>query len=302
MRHLWLTRRATGSNRLNLTLPKSNMFEHAIEKLESSGQLVSQPQSFKEYFEKNGLAVKGVAQHISINRFSDLKQELKDANCTVFRLGAHQHGNNTWFSIAKTVNGWNDYFLFDQDIWGSLRAEDFVSSIPQSNFMAYRLIPKLTETSLVNLAFASGLLHHALGLEKPDRQSIPATGKSTFSFKMKAHSSSETILDHIAGQVEIDAIFTARQNGRDCLFILEAKSGTKFDTLSKQKLVYPVLSLQKVVPREMEIIPIYLRTVARKKGKEFNIAECRFPLTENTTPAVNELEVIKANRFFLGEF
>ena len=179
--------------------PSAKMFEPAIEQLKASGRLISQPQSFRDYIKQHRMVLKGVAPHISINRFSDLKKELREAQCTVFRLGAHQGGNNTWFSIAKTVNSWDDYFFFDRDIWGSLDCECFVPVLPDSSLLTYRIIPRLTETSLVNLAFASGLLHRALGLEKSELQAVPATGKSTFSFKFRPHSCSDEWLQHVSG-------------------------------------------------------------------------------------------------------
>jgi len=112
-------------------------------------------------------------------------------------------------------------------------------------------LPSFTETSLVNLALASGLMAHALGIRKGDVGLAPATGQSTFSFKFRPREKIELTWPHLRGQVEIDSLFTARRNGKETVFIMESKAGREFDSLSNHKLVYPVLALPQKVPRYM---------------------------------------------------
>ncbi|MCP4987625.1 MAG: hypothetical protein GY928_16665 [Colwellia sp.] len=275
------------------------MFEQAIEQLESTGQIIGNAQPFRKYVMTNNLNVRGTAPHISINRFNDLKPELREAGCTVFRLGSHGEDHNTWFSLARTVHGWSDYFLFDEEVFGNLELRRFTPLTSHENLFTYRLISKLTETSLVNLAFASGVLPSALGVANTKHQSIPATGKSIFTFKFKPNSESTIWLSHVQGQVEIDALFTGTRQGKDCLFVVEAKSGKRFDSLNKLKLAYPIFALQRMIPVHWEVIPVYLRTIRKKGCIEFNIAECSFPRNRNIFGAVNELCVVNASRFML---
>lgn len=251
------------------------MFSQAIQEMEQSGQLVSEPRSFKAYIEQQGLGSKRTADHISVQSFAGLHPELKEAGYTVLRLGAPQGSKHTHFALAKVQNDWSDFFLIDEEIFSGQPVETFVPGESAQNLMAFQLLPNLTETSLVNLALASGLLPKALGITT-ETQTIPATGQSTFSFDFKPLHNSPAVLSHKNGQVEIDALFVGQRDGKDYLFVVEAKSGKKFDSLAKQKLLYPVLAMKQNMPSYIQVIPIYLRSIRKESSIEFNIAECEF--------------------------
>ncbi|WP_252371579.1 DUF6997 domain-containing protein [Pseudoalteromonas phenolica] len=114
---------------------------------------------------------------------------------------------------------------------------------------------------MVNLACASGLLKEALSLDDEASIIVPATGQSTFTFRFKPICDEDTILEHINGQVEIDAVFVGKRNGKENLFVIEAKHSEKFDSLAKHKLLYPCLSLLEKLPASMPIVPVYLRSI-----------------------------------------
>jgi hypothetical protein len=88
---------------------------------------------------------------------------------------------------------------------------------------------------------------------------------------------------HHSGQVEIDGAFTARRNGRDCLFIVVAKHGTP-DSLAKTKLLYPCLALRPQVPEAMPIVLLYLRATSAPDGMIYRVSECSIPSSVNPTP------------------
>ena len=136
----------------------------------------------------------------------------------------------------------------------------------------FKLLPKLTEKSLVNLAIVSGLINSALGIKRGGL-SIPATVQSNFSFEVKARSDQESSWLHNNGQVEIDAMFMGNRGGEDVLFVVEAKSG-KPDSLAKHKLIYPVTAIRSSVPNNLKVIPVYLRIWPEKDGMHFMVAEC----------------------------
>ena len=177
--------------------------------------------------------------------------------------------------------------------------EVYLPSASIRSLFAYQLLPTLTETSIVNLALASGLLPQALGLIGEGNQVIPATGQSVFTFGFQPNSTSEAALKHSNGQVEIDALFVGQRAGVECLFVLEAKSGKDFGSLAKHKLLYPILSIQDNIPPHMDVVPVYLRTVRKEGYIEFNIAECSLPRENGVFGALDQLKATKVTRYSL---
>ncbi len=275
------------------------MFNRAINEVESSGDIIGKPRSFQDYVSGNNSGNKRTAQYISINSINDLTSELKNSGYMVFRLGSPKGSRNTEFALAKAVESWADYFFIDEDIFSSSELEVFLPSASIRSLFAFQLLPTLTETSIVNLAMASGLLTEALGIEQDHHQSIPATGQSVFSFDFQPTSHSPEVLTHNQGQVEIDALFVGKRKGKECLFVIETKSGKELGSLAKHKLLYPMLALQKNIPTYMEVIPVYLRTIRKKGYIEFNIAECSIPRKNGVFGALNELKTEKISRFSL---
>ena len=220
----------------------------------------------------------------------------------IFRLGSRSGIRSTHFALAKSSDGWSDYFFVDQDVFGGTEIEVFLPDASIRSLFAYQLLPALTETSLVNLALASGSLPQALGITSGLQQAIPATGQSIFTFDFQPISASEMRLQHERGQVEIDALFVERREGRECLFVIEAKVGKGFDSLAKHKLLYPILALQHNIPSDIDIVPVYLRAVRREGHIEFNIAECSLPRRDGRFGALDEVRADKITRYSLHAF
>jgi len=275
------------------------MFEKAIEELESSGRRVGVPESFQEYVKRNGMAVGRTAAYISINEIRELRPELVQADCMVFRLGSSIGGEHTQFALAKYRESWSDYFLVDRKLFAASDVEVFLPSVSVRSLFAYQLMPKLTETSLVNLALASGLLPEALNIASSNEQLIPATGQTTFTFEFRPRTDDATRLMHRKGQVEIDALFVGKRSGKECLFIVEAKAGVKMESLAKHKLYYPMLALQPSIPTYMEVVPVYMRIIRKGDGVKFNIAECAMTKNNGQYGALDELGVKTVKRYSL---
>lgn len=153
--------------------------------------------------------------------------------------------------------------------------------------------PKPSETSLVNLGLASGVLAEALDLDTSGALPPPATGRSTFTFEFRPHSECAETVTHRKGQVEIDTLFAERRNGELTLFVLEAKTGSRA-SLAKHKLVYPVLAIAENVPRAIELVPVYLRCRQTEGNITFGVAECQLPDPRDRVTGVNELEVSRS--------
>lgn len=261
----------------------------------------SDPRSFRDYARQVGFANSPTALSISVDSIERLPRELKDNKTMVFRLGSLSGERHTRFALAQCQYGWEDYFLIDRSIFASCKPDVFVSNVPLSVLRAFSLLPAFTETSAVNFALASGLLAHALGINKTALPTAPATGQSTFSFPVRPHSDLPAIWQHESGQVEFDALFVARRNGMETLFVLEAKTSTKYDSLAKHKLVYPLLALDKRVPPHTIICPVYMRMITLQHERRFCIAECTYSPSSSRIGAVNELNVAKAAIFTIAD-
>lgn len=188
------------------------------------------------------------------------------------------------FALRKSES-LEDYFLIDEEVFTDLGGQEIITE--ESKLLPFRVLKYLTETSYVNLAISSGLITLALGVQEI---SPPATSQSTFTFRVKLHSQDDEIYIHNNGQVEIDSLFLANDNGIQKLYIVEAKSDDIHKSLSKHKLVYPVLSVANNVPQEIDIVPVYIKVNRSKDFIHFNILECSFPDPRNQTTAINELQ------------
>ncbi len=251
-----------------------SIFGPALRAMELGASSVFGPIPFQQYLQTNSLPQRNTWQHISIDAVHRLAGELRSANSMVFRLGSPAGEKFTHFGIARCVGGWSDYFFLDEAIFADSPAELFIPPVPMRQLFPFTLLPKFTETSLVNLAIASGLLGHALRFDPDTPSSVPATGQGTYSFAFSPHRDFDVTWSHCRGQVEIDAVLVAKRDGKETLFVIEAKAGEEFESLAKHKLLYPVLALRGGVPGYVPIVPVYMRALKRSDGIHFHIAEC----------------------------
>ena len=268
-------------------------FIAAVEEMQRRSLQVTEPRNFLQYLDDRGIPRSKVKTWdcLSIDHVSRLRPALRDNSIMVFRLGSPKGCTGTNFGLARTVEGFGDYFLDDSEIFGNLPYEAFTPNLDHHELVGYRLFPALTETSLVNLGIASGLVGAALDLSADAVPRAPATGRSTFTFKVRPHQQFDASWTHTNGQVEIDALFVGRRNERSTVFVMEAKAGPSGDTLAKHKLVYPVLATAPGVPQEMDIVPVYLRAHQTEDAIIYYIAECSFPDPRARLAGVNELQV-----------
>lgn len=279
------------------------IYSPRVESLTKSDNIVSEPESFKVYTE----TVLGKSlepwPYISVDSVLKLRPELKQANMMVLRLGSRPNSKGSFFSLIKAKHSYADFFFVDDRLFSGLKPELFLPDVSIRSLFPFQLLPKVTETSVVNLALASGLLPHALGVERSESLLIPATGQSTFTFEFKPRGDSDATLLHQQGQVEIDAVFVAKRDNKECLFVVEAKHGETFDSLAKHKLLYPTLSLLPKIPPSMPIVPVYLRSIKTKSGIDFYIAEC--PAVDGDTKnsiALDTLLPFKTHAFHLANY
>jgi hypothetical protein len=218
----------------------------------------------------------------------------------VFRLGSMEGQRYTNFALVRIVEGWNDYFIFDSELFEGIDVEKIPTNWNSESIFPFATVPKLTETSHVNLALVSGVFEKALNLDS-NSVSIPATGRGSYSFSVRPHNKLSAIWRHESGQVEIDSIFLARRLGKKILFVVEAKSGDYPSSLPKYKLAYPLLSIATTVPEEYDIIPVYLRIQELDTSFRFYLTECSFPDPRIGVSHINELtaktsRVVEINR------
>jgi hypothetical protein len=277
------------------------IFLPAIQEMRAKSISCREPESFDAYIKRNGLEnakQKRTAEYISVQGFNDLDTGLKAERIMVFRLGSLPGTKSTAFGLARVSETWDEYFFFDDALFGKLEAEVFVPKVPYSALYSLALVPTLTESSLANIAVASGLISEVLGVDPQGVPSIPATGQSTYSFRFKPNSSYQTIFEHRHGQVEIDGVFVCSIGSRATVVVLEAKSG-EFGSLAKHKLFYPMEALREKIPTFMPIIGIYLRVQKREQDLYFNLAICRSTRDDFGVSSVDSLRVTSARKIVL---
>ncbi len=276
-------------------MSKQKLFEPIINELNQKQMKWSQPKFFNKYRDQVLPGSKAKApSYISIQSKKNLSPELRDNNFMVFRLGKH-HGNGTSFALVQHINGWDDYFIQDNN---TFKKDDALNNLDwsQDDLFSFTVLKNFTETSYVNLALSSGILQRALDVDT--EISIPATGMGTYSFTVRPHEQLDISWEHNNGQVEIDAMFLGERKGKKTLFVIEAKSGKKTDdSLSKYKLVYPVLSIVGQVDKDIEIVPVYMRTFSTGDHFHFHIAECSMPDPRTEKVYINQLHVIKTSQY-----
>jgi hypothetical protein len=279
---------------------KPDVFERALFDLGMAHWSVLAPQPFQIYAQQGGHGALDTARHISVDTWGQLPRALRKESVMVFRLGSPDGERHTFFSLVRAApERLRDFFLFDADIFPSVPVSTFLPEAGMRDLFPYFVLPELTEGSLVHLAFASGLISHALGLERPASMAAPATGASTYSFLFQPHSKVSEKFEHRNGQVEVDALFIGRRGGRDILFVVEAKARRGGPSLAKHKLVYPVLALAPRVPADMEIVPVYLRAFREQGVVWYMIAECEFPDPRKVPACLDMLRVKSAVRLAL---
>jgi hypothetical protein len=277
------------------------IFQAAIEEMAREGAALYGPKSFQGYLRENRLPNVNTWQYVSVDSIDRLDSGLRDAQTMVFRLGSAGGTRETAFGLARLPTGnWSDYFLLDEEGLAGVRPQLYLPDVPSRDLFPFQLLPKLTETSLVNLAFATGLLHRALGLDDTGRGAVPATGQSTFTFLVRPWGDMQEVWTHQRGQVEIDAVFVARRKGTETLFLVEAKSGLPQGSLAKHKLGYPFAALRGAVPAYMQIVPVYMKSWAEPHERHFLISECSIPAEEGLV--VSDLHVQDVGHWVLRGF
>ncbi|ARS88600.1 hypothetical protein B1756_01720 [Natrarchaeobaculum aegyptiacum] len=276
------------------------VFEPALADLSRSDRPLFGPVSFRDYVEGHDLeATPRTPRYISVDALADLAPELREAGVMVLRAGSALEGTGTAFVLVEGDDGADEFFLRDEVTFADLPVERFSSPVDDDQLVSFRSLPRLSETSLVNLALASGLLADALELDTTGALPPPATGRSTFTFPFRPHSALEEPITHRNGQVEIDTLFVDRRESKRTLFVLEAKTGDRA-SLAKHKLVYPVLALAASVPPDVEIVPVYLRCRQRGERVIFDVAECTLEDPRESLPGIDDLAVCRSKVLEMG--
>ncbi|MDP9313213.1 MAG: hypothetical protein M3R24_20405 [Chloroflexota bacterium] len=279
----------------------TSIFTPALDTLHNQNNCLFGPMSFQHYLLQHQLGTAKTAQSISIDSLERLHPELRQNDTMVIRLGATTGGTNTQFALAKVQGRLKDFFLFDNAL-EHRSATTFLPTVGFRQLYPYQLLAPYSETSLVNLGFASGLISTALRLDESETLTIPATGQSTFTFRLRPHSLFDTVLDHNNGQVQVDALFLGKRGNKEYLFVLEAKTRSADRSLAKHKLVYPILALARQVPHDIPIIPVYLKVFHAVEGLIYHVVECNFPNHRDHICALDELQPVNYTALILPFF
>ncbi|WP_129688303.1 DUF6997 domain-containing protein [Gottfriedia acidiceleris] len=279
-----------------------SVFKYAIKEMIQESKSIYGPCSFQDYLKSNNINNQRTASFISVDAYEVLNRELRENNTMVLRIGVSL-SNNTQFALVKpNLPIIDEYFLSDEQLFTDIKGSTFLPTASYKQLFGFNLLPSLSETTLVNLGLASGIISAALNLDNYEIPLAPSTGKSTFSFNLNLHSEYNYEVLHNNGQVEVDAIFIEKRNGKESVFVLEAKSNSSYKSLAKHKLVYPILAIASKVPKDMEIIPVYIKVFNNSEGLHYHILECSFPDPRIETRAINELKPVKHNHLILPFF
>lgn len=268
------------------------IFDKALSLMD--GRAFLEPRPFKSYAAEAGFPNEKTVENISVQDIRGLAPELKKAGVMVFRLGNPLGTKGTHFALARHLGGWDDYFLQDEKIFEGREA--CLANGSNEKLDIFRILPKSTETSLVNLAVASGILQTALDLDHTEIPLINATAQGTYSFEVFPHPNMDAAWNHVDGQVEIDGAFIARRGGVKTMFVVEAKVSDGLESLAKHKIAYPMLAIETMIPKGIPIVGVYLRVVRRISGFDFYVAECTFSSDRHE---IASLTVRRTGRYFL---
>ena len=264
----------------------SSHWQPAVETVRAAEPSLYGPHSFTDYLRTNDFDPRNfrTAAEISIDTHSDLTEVLRANDTMVLRLGSAPDGTGTQFALCRVPGQLTDFFI-DESTFRKptqtnidLRPESDdchqFDQQTQDMLRAYRLLPRFSESSLVNLALTTGLVSRALGLDSDRIGTAPVTVNSTFEFDFRPHPTINQPLHHNNGQVEVDACVVSRRHGKRVAVVLEAKTGPP-GTIAKHKLAYPTFGLRSsAVGIVDEIIPVYCRATRSGEAIEYSIYEC----------------------------
>lgn len=256
----------------------ATLFGPALDELsrrESDGSPWTEPRSWIEYCEANGLGTRSTAQHISLQHRDQLVRELADANAMLLRVGRGT------FSLVRASGSVDAFFLHLPERNADI--ETFLPELTFAEWYQFHLLGSLIEANAVQLAIATGLLGHALNLDRPWPRVTPATSHSSWRFSFRPLSARPDCVLGYEGQVEIDAAFLARRRGRWCFFVVEAKHSEKPYALAKHKLLFAMHALASregsggsgfTIPADVPFVPLFLRSWSDGGTAMFEVAEC----------------------------
>ena len=277
-------------------------FTYALAEQPATGFWLYGPEIFRTYCGRHGVRA-DTASTISVDHARSLARELREAGTMVLRLGAGHGDGDARGQAAFALVRHEDlslapFFLIDDDIFTG-RLETFIPDRSMRALFPFGLLPKLSETSLLTLAHASGLMAEALGCDDSSIHMIPATGHGTYSFRFTVGTEQPHVLDHVAGQVEIDSVCIGVRDGRNHVIVTEAKRGP-FDSIAKHKLAYAVWAVRSNIPDDIPILAVYLRVTETEDGLELNVAEPAIDDGHNGVPSLHAVEAIRHRRLRLS--
>lgn len=232
-----------------------DLFSPLIEEAHSQGHSV--PREWQAYLQTRGISTtRKSPEFLAPDDLTKLNSQLRDANCMIFRLGAAGGGSKTHFSVVSCMS-LDDQFIENKTVLAASSDQLFFPTVPARELFSFGLIPNATENGLVNLALCSGIMDEALCIEQ--RAALPARGNSLYSFRVCPSSEQQYLeLEHVTGQVEIDAVFLGKQSGVDTIFVVEAKRLQGRRGIAKAKLGYSTLAVQSLLKLPLRIQTVYL--------------------------------------------
>jgi len=239
----------------------------------------------------------------SIHHYSDFKSRhpsLVENSSYLVLLGT---GN---FSLIKSESILDEYFFTDEQLFGGVSPSRHYSSSSQKVLFPFSIMADLREQGLLHLGVATGVLQTSLGLDDSSPIPTPPTLKSTFQFQIVNPHNEE--LFEFNGQIEVDLLIFGEVDGKATLFVIEGKLNSVPSTIAKTKLAYASMAIisSGKVPRNVNVVPVYVKTEYRKADNSFHYFVSQFEMSAKSREGaleLSEFKVIpnKSRHFFIKD-
>lgn len=171
---------------------------------------------------------------LSVDTRSQLPDRLAEEDAMVLQLGQAADTPGPRFALVRVPGRLDDFFVDErafpaddrETVDYTLDGEDTAAlgRAARDALDVHRSLPTHSERGFVHLALSMGLLSRALGLDAPTGLA-PPTVASSFEFAFEPHSDRPTTLRYDSGHLELDALVSARRDGKRVLPAVTANCG-----------------------------------------------------------------------------
>lgn len=218
---------------------------------------------------------------LSVDTRSQLPDRLAEEDAMVLQLGQAADTPGPRFALVRVPGRLDDFFVDErafpaddrETVDYTLDGEDTAAlgRAARDALDVHRSLPTHSERGFVHLALSMGLLSRALGLDAPTGLA-PPTVASSFEFAFEPHSDRPTTLRYDSGHLELDALVSARRDGKRVLPAVTANCGGRV-AVAKHAVGAPAFAAATLSADVDRIVPVSLRARPTTGGIRYSIYE-----------------------------